>query len=870
VIRVDGRAIDAQGSVLDVCARAGARVPALCHDGRVAAAGHCRACIVEVDGRHLAACATPARDGMVISTNTPSLLEYRRDILELQASEARLAGRALELACELGATGQRYSSANRQPREDASHPYLRIDLASCILCRLCMRACAEVQGQFVFAVKGRGSGSSLTWGEGPFTESACVSCGACASACPTGAVTDVDRLLAGSTKEVASVRTTCAYCGVGCQLDVQASTDDVLLVEGAPAAVNRGHLCVKGRYAHAFARHPERLTQPLVRRGASLEPATWEDAIARVAEGFRRLAPRVALLSSSRCTNEENYLAQKWARGALGTNNVDCCARVCHAPSAAGMRRSFGTGAATNSLTDIERADLLFVCGANITEAHPVIGARVKQAVLRGARLVVVDPRRTELAELADVHLQLRPGTNVPLLNALACVLVEENLIDRDFVADRAGGWTEYERFVRAWTPERTAGITDVEPENVRRASRLYAAAERPMQLHGLGITEHHQGSEAVQLLCNLALLCGAVGRVGVGVNPLRGQNNVQGAADMGCQPDLLTGYQSVADATVRARFASIWGRELPHQPGLTIPRMYEAMRRGDVRGLFVLGEDVVQTDPDANAVVRALESLELLVVQEIFLSETAKLAHVVLPGASFLEKDGTFTNGERRIQRVRKALEPPGEARADWRVLLDLFAACGWPQAHVSPAEIMVEIASTAPMLAGISYGRLEGEGLQWPVPDPQHPGTTVLHEHTFDSGRAPLACVDYQPSPGLSERSAELLLVTGRVLEHYNSGSMTRRSPNLVLCSADRLSIHPDDARSRDIQAGDMVRLTSAWGEARALAELTDEVRPGTLFLTFHFPETGTNRLTSDVVDRSSDCPEYKLTPVRISREP
>ncbi len=868
MIRVDGRDVPACGSVLDACARAGVRMPSLCHDERLAPAGHCRVCVVEVDGRHQAACTTLARDGAAVRTDTPALREYRRDVLELLAAEARLEGRALELARELGVTGTRYARPERPPRVDASHPYLRIDLASCILCRSCVRACAEIQGQFVFAVEGRGAAARLTWGADPFVSTACVACGACTAVCPTGAVTDVDRERAAAARVENTVRTTCSYCGVGCQLEVHAGAGDVLRIEGARSEVNRGQLCVKGRYAHAFARHPERLTRPLVRRGAGLEPASWEEALARVADGLRRLAPRVGVLSSSRCTNEENYLLQKWARGALETNNVDCCARVCHAPSAAGMRRSLGLGAATNSLADIELADLFLVCGANVTEAHPVIGARVEQAVLRGARLLVVDPRRTELAEIADVHLQLRPGSNVPLLNALAAVLVEEDLVDRDFVGARTRGWEDFAGFVRRFSPEATAALTGLDPAEVRAAARLYGEAQRPMQLHGLGITEHHQGSESVQCLCNLALLRGALGRPGVGVNPLRGQNNVQGAADMGCQPDLLTGYQPVADPAVRGRFAAVWGREPPAAPGLTLPRMVEAMRRGELRGLFVLGEDVVQTDPDTNSVVAALSALELLVVQEIFPSETARLAHVVLPGASSLEKDGTFTSGERRIQRVRAVLAPPGEARADWRILLELFAACGWPQTHREPWQVMDEIARVAPDYAGVSHERLEGEGLQWPVPDDRHPGTPILHEHGFRAGRALLACIDHQPSPALAGHPRPLLLITGRALEHYNSGSMTRRSPNLSLRPCDRLEIHPEDARARDIRSGDPVRVTSPWGEARARAEVTDSVRPGTLFLTFHFPETGANRVTSDVVDRLTDCPEYKLTPVDVSR--
>jgi predicted molibdopterin-dependent oxidoreductase YjgC len=510
---------------------------------------------------------------------------------------------------------------------------------------------------------------------------------------------------------------------------------------------------------------------------------------------------------------------------------------------------------------------LFLVCGSNTTVSHPVTGARVKQAVLAGARLVVVDPRRTELAQLADVHLQLRPGSNVPLFNALAAVLVEEGLLDRRFIAERTEGFEDYAKFIATQRPELTEALTGIPAGLVRKAARLYGTAQRPMQLHGLGMTEHYQGSEGVMLLCNLALLVGAIGREGVGVNPLRGQNNVQGAADMGCQPDLLTGYSNPSDPAVIERFTRVWERPLPERPGRTLPKIYQGIRDGSVAGMFILGEDVVQTDPDANRVRADLASLELLVVQEIFLSETAKLAHVVLPGASFLEKDGTFTNGERRIQRVRKALEPPGQARADWQILCDLMAATGYPQAFRHPSEIMDEIARLAVQFTGVSYARLEQAGLQWPVPSPEHPGTPILHREAFPQGRAKLMRVEYVPSPSLAT-PAKLLLVTGRALEHYNSGSMTRRSRNRELLPEDRLQIHVEDATRFGISDGSRVLVSSAFGQAVGIAELSDEVAPGTLFMTFHFPESGANNVTSDVVDRLADCPEYKLTPVEIRR--
>ena len=869
MIEVDGKTVSASGSVLDACREAGADVASFCKDERTTNRGHCRSCIVEVDGKMLASCTTPARDGMVVATESEGLRLYREDLAERMLAESAPSGVVGARLEAWGARGHRYWR-NRDGRRGPAHTYLLVDPSACILCRRCITACAEIQGQFVFHPTGRGQESRLGWGEG-LEESGCVSCGACVEACPTAAITDVDRVAdaAAAERPQESIRTTCGYCGVGCQLEVSATADAILHVEGTKdAAVNAGHLCVKGRYAHAFVRHPDRLKTPLIRRDGELRPASWDEAYRYIAEAMARLEGRVAGLSSSRCTNEENYLLQKWFRAGLGTHDVDCCARICHAPTATGMKNAFGTGAATNAISDLELADLFLVAGSNTTESHPIVGARIRQRMLGGTPSIVIDPRRTELASLATVHLQLRPGTNVLLLNSLAAVLVEEDLVDLAFVEARVEGWSKYASFIVAFSPESTEEATGVPAALVRQAARMYGEAARPLQVHGLGMTEHIQGSEAVMLLCNLAMLVGALGREGVGVNPLRGQNNVQGAADMGCQPDAMTGYAPVADAGARARFSEVWGRELSSEPGRTLPKMYDAIRAGELRGLFIMGEDVVQTDADATRVVEALEELELLVVQEIFPSSTTPYAHVVLPGASFLEKDGTFTNGERRIQRVRKVLEPVGDARPDWRILCELMEATGFPQSFESPADVMDEIARMAPNFAGVSYARLDADGLQWPVPTAGHPGTTFLHEGSFTRGKAQLARVDFVPSPALGEAGAEhLLLITGRVLEHYNSGSMTRRTDNAKLVDGDRLELHPDDAAARGLTPGQRVEVLSSFGKAEASLEVTEDIAPGTAFLSFHFPETGTNRVTSDVLDRLADCPEYKVTAVRVS---
>ncbi len=856
-VSIDGRELEfVPGEMLlETAARAGVAIPTLCHVPGLAPDGGCRVCLVEVRGarRPLAACHTPARDGMEVRTSTHAL-ESLRDAVRALADVGRPSG-----PCE------------------ASHPYLRFDPELCITCRSCLHVCEDVQGQFVYDVAGRGHEARLIFGEDEhFSTSPCTSCGACVEVCPTRALTDLDMERGAPIGRLRNTRSTCGYCGVGCQVEIESDAREVRRIHGVShAAVNRGHLCAKGRYAHGWRESPERLTQPLLRRGGRLVPVGWDEAIAFAARRLAEIqaehgADALGVLTSSRSTNEAAYLLQKLFRSRLGTNNVDCCARVCHASTAQALRMATGTGAASACYDDIERARLIAVVGANPTEAHPVIGARIVQAVRRGARLVVIDPRRIELAALADVFVQLQPGTNVALLNAVAQILIARGALDRAYLMERTQGLDELVAHVSRASVESEARVCGVRESEIEALAHELADAGPTLFVSGLGTSELTQGTGSVLALCNLALLTGSIGRPGAGMLPLRGQNNVQGNADMGGLPDAFTGYQRLDDRAVRARLSTLWGTLPPATPGKTIPELLDAAARGDLRGLWIQGEDIAQSDPNQSHVETALARLDFLVIQELFPSETQAFAHLVLPAASVFEQDGTFTNAERRIQRVRAAATPPGDARPDWQVICDVASAlgCGWT--YTTPAQVMDEIARAAPQLfGGVSYERLEGDGLQWPCPAPGHPGTQRLHESRFALGRASLSCVAYAPSPEHDVAGFPYLLNTGRVLQQYNVGTMTRRTPNAVLASADELEVHPDDAARERIANGDEVGLESRWGRLRARARVSTRVLPGTLFLSFHYPETHANRVTGPHRDFSSHCPEYKLTSVRFTTD-
>jgi formate dehydrogenase major subunit len=872
-------------TVLQALRTLGIELPAMCHDDRLAPVGLCWSCAVELSPapglrfQNRPACHELLQEGCAIRSTSTALEAFRHGLLEQFAGHA--ASEEVErfpdkpLHRELLRRGIAARAPGIDPATiDASHPHIRVDMSRCIACRRCVRICDELQGESVWHVLGRGADLRIaTEGDVPLAESACVGCGACVDTCPTTALTD-----ARAWHEPAATswtRTICPYCAVGCELEVGTADDRIVatrpVLEG-PA--NKGHLCAKGRYALGYVDAADRITTPRLRREGHWRTVDWSEAIGFAAEGLRRIAiehgpDAIGVLGSSRATNEENYLAQKFARIAIGTNNVDCCARVCHTPSAAALKHMLGTGAATNSFNDIEQAACFLIVGSNPLENHPVVGARIRQQVRRGARLIVVDPRRTELAGIADVHLALRPGTNVPLLNALAQVMLGEDLIDRDFLDARVEGVESFAGFVAAWTPERAAGICGVTPDDIRHAARLYAGERPAMCLHGLGLTEHVQGTQGVMALIDLALLTGNLGKPGAGINPLRGQNNVQGAALMGCDPGTLTGSVRLVDA--RARFQAAWGVAPPRTPGLNLLGMIDAARSGRLKALYVIGYDIFASLAQSHETAAALSRLELIIVQDLFLNETARaFGHVFLPAVSSFEKDGTFMNSERRIQLLRRAIAPRGDALDDGEIVCRLAAALGHgAQFATSQANaVWNEIRRLWPAGAGVSYDRLATRGLQWPCVDEGDPGTMVLHAARFAQGvHAALERIEYRPTSERSDADYPFLLTTGRNLHQFNVGTMTGRTAQQVLRPTDTLDMHPYDARQLDLRDGMPLRVESRYGEAVLPLRITDAVAPGQLFASIHDPALALNRVTGPLRDSVTAAPEYKVTAVRVA---
>ncbi len=885
-------------SVMRAAALAGTDVPKLCATDSLAAFGSCRLCLVEIDGQRgtPASCTTPVAAGMRVSTQTPRLDRLRRGVMELYISDHPLdcltcpANGDCELQDMAGAVGLRevrygYAGANHlDAAKDTSNPYFEFDPAKCIVCSRCVRACDDIQGTLALTIEGRGFGSKVAPGPTDFLGSECVSCGACVQACPTSTLQEKAVVLSGTPRR--TVLTTCAYCGVGCSFKAELNGEQVVrMVPYKDGGANEGHSCVKGRFAWGYATHPDRITTPMIREHFTdpWRPVSWEEAISHTARRLQEIQERhggaaIGAITSSRCTNEEVFAVQKMVRAAFGNNNVDTCARVCHSPTGFGLKSTFGTSAGTQDFKSVDAADVIMVIGANPTDAHPVFASRMKRRLRAGAKLIVVDPRRIDLVRTphieASYHLQLMPGTNVAVLNAMAHTILAEGLANRAFVAERceADAFEVWERFILdpANSPEALEVVTGVPAAAVRAAARLYAAGPNSAIYYGLGVTEHSQGSTAVMGMANLAMLTGNIGRDGVGVNPLRGQNNVQGSCDMGSFPHELSGYRHVADAAVREQFESEWGHPVLDRPGLRIPNMFDAAIDGAFRGLFVQGEDVAQSDPNLQHVVAALSSLELLVVQDLFENETAKFAHVFLPGTSFLEKDGTFINAERRINRVRPVM-PPRTGKSEWEVVCEIATAMGYPMSWGSASEIMDEVARLTPTFAGVSFDKLDRVGsVQWPCNETAPLGTPVMHVGKFVRGLGHFMETPFVPTDERSTSRYPLLLTTGRILTQYNVGAQTRRTANQVWHHEDILDVHPHDAEDRGITEGDLVYVASRVGRIQLHARISERMPQGVVYTTFHHPISGTNVVTTENSDWATNCPEYKVTAVQVQLVP
>ncbi|MCW9000233.1 MAG: formate dehydrogenase subunit alpha, partial [Kangiellaceae bacterium] len=867
--------IEAGETILEFASRYQISIPTLCDDTRLESFGACRVCSVDValqaDGpsKTMASCHTPISEGMHIQTQSPSIQKLRKNIVELVLTDHPLDCLTCEsngncelqdVAAEVGIREVRYKNAadHSHYQKDTSHPYMRSDLSKCINCYRCVRACDEIQGEFVLGIQGRGFDSKIIKGADlSFDDSACVSCGACAQTCPTAAISD--KFQSKSVQAEETVRTICSYCGVGCNLEVAVKNNEILSIR-APnnAEVNSGHTCLKGRYAWRFYNHPDRLTSPLIKKNGEFVEASWDEAYDLITKKLIQLKTdfgpdSIAGISSSRCPNEENYLMQKLMRAVIGTNNIDCCARVCHSPTAYGMQQSFGTGAATNSIEDLKKTEFIMVIGANPTAAHPVTGAKIKQKLMKGTPSIVIDPVKTEVAKYATYHLQLRPGTNVAVLNMMAYYIIKAGLVDQEFVDSRTESWQEYKQAILEINIAQLEKISGVDRDLVKDAAVAYASAKSAMSFHGLGVTEHSQGSRTVMCIADLAMMTGNIGREAVGVNPLRGQNNVQGAADMGCQPHQGAGYMSVDDPEWQQYYSDKYGVEVPLEAGLKIPQMFNAAKAGTLKALWIMGEDVAQTDPNTKHVVESLENLDFLVVQEIFMSETAKLADIVLPGASFLEKSGTFTNGERRVQAVRAAVAPIAGSKVDGQIIVDVMNRLGYEQADYHPDITLQEVSEVVPFFAGIKWDELGDNGKQWPVA-PDGTETKILHTESFKRGLGKFHYFDFEESNELVNHATSFpyILTTSRILEHYNCGTMTRRTGNKKIVGEDILLINPQDASRKNILSDSIVRLFSTRGEVNLRAEVSEKVKPGVLFTTFHFPELMVNNITSDECDQ------------------
>ncbi len=883
-------------SVMAAAASMGTQIPKLCATDSLEPFGSCRLCLVQIEGRrgYPASCTTPAEAGMVVHTENGAIAKRRRGVMELYISDHPLtcltcsANGDCELQDMAGKVGLRdvrygYEGENHlaAPTDD-SNPYFTFEASKCIACSRCVRACEDIQGTFALTMEGRGFASKISAGGTDFMGSECVSCGACVQACPTATLNEKAVIKLGTPEH--SVVTTCAYCGVGCSFKAEMKGETVVrMVPYKDGGANAGHSCVKGRFAFGYATHKDRKTKPMI-RAAITDPwqeVSWEVAIAHAASEFKRIQAKygqnsIGGITSSRCTNEETFLVQKLIRGAFGNNNVDTCARVCHSPTGYGLSTTLGTSAGTQDFASVDHSDVILVIGANPTDGHPVFASRMKRRLRDGAKLIVADPRKIDLVKSPHIraqhHLPLLPGTNVALLNALSHVIVTEGLINQDYVRERCDldafeGWARFIALEHN-SPEVTAALTGVPATDVRAAARLFATGGAAAIYYGLGVTEHSQGTTAVMAMANLAMATGNIGKLGAGVNPLRGQNNVQGACDMGSFPHEFSGYRHVSDDAAREMFEATWGVPLSSDPGLRIPNMLDDAVEGTFKALYIQGEDIAQSDPDTQHVTAGLRAMECVVVQDIFLNETAKYAHVFLPGSSFLEKDGTFTNAERRINRVRKVMSPLG-GLADWEATVALSNALGFPMSYSHPSEIMDEIARLTPSFAGVSYAKLDELGsLQWPCNEAAPLGTPMMHVDRFVRGMGRFMLTEFVPTEERTGARFPLILTTGRILSQYNVGAQTRRTENSRWHQEDVLDIHPFDAESRGISDGDLVALASRSGDIALRARISERMQPGVVYTTFHHAKTGANVITTDFSDWATNCPEYKVTAVQVRR--
>ena len=897
-LTIDGQSVTVPKgtSVMAAAMSLGTKIPKLCATDSLEPFGSCRLCLVEIEGRRgtPASCTTPAEAGMVVHTQNDRLATLRKGVMELYISDHPLdcltcsANGDCELQDMAGAVGLRevrygYDGHNHlHDVKDTSNPYFTYDPSKCIVCNRCVRACEEVQGTFALTITGRGFESRVKPGPTDFFGSECVSCGACVQACPTATLMENSVIAMGQAEH--SKITTCAYCGVGCSFKAEMQGDRLVrMVPYKDGKANEGHSCVKGRFAWGYATHSDRKTKPMIRKSITdpWREVSWEEAIGYAASEFKRIQAKygyesVGAITSSRCTNEEVFVVQKLVRAGFGNNNVDTCARVCHSPTGYGLSTAFGTSAGTQDFKSVAKADVILVIGANPTDGHPVFASRMKKRLREGAKLIVADPRRIDLVKSAhikaDYHLPLRPGTNVALINALSHVIVTEGLLDENYVRERCDlqDFEIWARFIAdpKNSPEESEQFTGVPAADVRAAARLYATGGNGAIYYGLGVTEHSQGSTMVMGMANLAMLTGNIGREGVGVNPLRGQNNVQGSCDMGSFPHELSGYRHISDDATRNIFETLWGVKLDDEPGLRIPNMLDEAVGGRFKGIYVQGEDIAQSDPNVQHVTAGLAAMECVVIQDLFLNETAKYGHVFLPGASFLEKDGTFTNAERRINRVRQVMAPLS-GKHEWQITCELAQALGYDMSYSHPSEIMDEIARLTPTFSGVSYQRLDELGsIQWPCNEKAPQGTPLMHIDRFVRGKGKFMITDYVPTEERAGPRFPLLLTTGRILSQYNVGAQTRRTENSRWHQEDVLEIHPFDAESRGIKSGDLVSVASRAGDISLHAEITDRVQPGVVYTTFHHAVTGANVITTDNSDWATNCPEYKVTAVEVRR--